>query len=567
MTTETQVQLDETEMTNGSDGPEDELTLALPQAVSLKAAPGKAERQEEVDLEDFLDDSDFEGEEPPEEELEEIAEDESLREERIALAGIELSDDPVRQYLKEIGQTPLLNPTQEIWLSTQIAAAHRLLRLRKAEILAGRNPVGAGALLTAWEQMRVAWEKAVEDTKRLHKPIVDFSTLAAEAMELRRAWQSERPSALRAWLDNGDWGRDPAWTKVAEHGFEVFLLLYLMPLAVNTRLETATKLPEKKTPAKKVKGKKPAPKKVASRQKTVELPKTRVLNSWLPNEAEIEVEFAEINRRAGEANNALVRANLRLVVSVAKRYIGRGISFLDLIQEGNIGLLRAVEKFDPTKGFKFSTYATWWIRQAISRAIADQARTIRIPVHMVETIHKLTRIQRQLTQGLSREATADEVALEMDLLLPDEVRAIKAARQAGDRPEIDLERKLRRAAAKVRKIIRLSQEPMSLEMPVGAEESSLLGDFIEDETIPAPADAASRQLLKEQVSSALSVLTDREREVLQMRFGLLDGMDHTLEEVGQHFKVTRERIRQIEAKALRKLRHPTRSRQLRDYLG
>ncbi len=566
MTTETQVQLDEAEMTNGPDGPEGELTLALPRAAGLKAAPGKAEREDEVDLDDFLDDSDFEGDEPPEEELEEIAEDESLREERIALAGIELSDDPVRQYLKEIGQTPLLNPTQEIWLSTQIAAAHRLLRLRKAEILAGRAPVGAGALLTAWEQMQLAWEKALEDTKRLHKPVVDFSALVTEAIELRRAWQSERPSVLRAWLDNGDWGRDPAWTKVAEHGFEVFLLMYLMPLAVNTKLEAATKLPEKKAP-RKAKGKKPAPKKTASRQKTVELPKARAIKNWLPDEAEIEVEFAEINRRAGEANNALVRANLRLVVSVAKRYIGRGISFLDLIQEGNIGLLRAVEKFDPTKGFKFSTYATWWIRQAISRAIADQARTIRIPVHMVETINKLTRIQRQLTQSLSREATADEVALEMDLLLPEEVRAIRAARQAGERPELDLERKLRRAAAKVRKIMRLSQEPMSLEMPVGQEESSLLGDFIEDETIPAPADAASRQLLREQVSSALSVLTDREREVLQMRFGLLDGMDHTLEEVGQHFKVTRERIRQIEAKALRKLRHPTRSRQLRDYLG
>lgn len=455
----------------------------------------------------------------------------------------ELGEDPVRLYLKEIGSIDLLDADREFWLSTRLEAIKQIEQLRVAHPIARRNTSMPRNIYRAlFAELLTVWKRVKEDTQRLGYELPDLTRMLNEVQNLRQTWDSKEPSYLHAYLDNGKWGKDRLWDGVAQNVFTVYLYLYMLPDVTARRLKSFV-------------------------DQRHDLPRPQVLPRYLPDDVGIQAELEAIRQRAVEAHQAIIRANLRLVVSVAKRYIGRGSSFLDLIQEGNLGLLRAVSKFDPARGYKFSTYATWWIRQSISRSIADQARTIRIPVHIFESINRLLRVQRRLLQKLGREPDSEELALEVGFLDDKDVQVIRHA-QAEKLPiPKEVERRWAQATLKVDRILRAAEEPMSLESPVGSEENSLLGDFIEDEDALEPMDAAAREMLRESIKNALAVLSDRERQVLELRFGLVDGTDHTLEEVGQYFNVTRERIRQIESKALRKLRHPTRSRFLRDYLG
>lgn len=455
---------------------------------------------------------------------------------------MEFLDDPVRLYLQDINRTGLLDSEQEFFLATCIRAGEQLQLFKQESLAEVRvNDLQNFILTRILRDIHVYWSAVKKDAERFHIKKPDLAKTIQEAFKLRADCQLKTPSYIRVYFDNDRWGIDRDWELLVRDVFNLFICFYLLPEELTHQL-----LPHV--------------------QRNGKLPALSTMNKMASAKDVIRGSFDKINANAITARQVMTLYNLRLVVSVAKRYMGRGIAFLDLVQEGNLGLLRAVNKFDPTRGFKFSTYATWWIRQSISRYVTENARTIRIPAHMIESITRLLKVQRDLVQNLGRDPTFAEMAIKSGFLSEEDVNAILELNPSGAVTNPGLLQRWEKATNKVQHILKSAEEPISLESPVGDEENSTLSDLIEDESTMEPLDVAESKTLQEKVLKSLNILTERERQILELRFGLADGVERTLEEVSDSFGVTRERVRQIEAMALRKLRHPTSLRDLRDYL-
>jgi len=504
-----------------------------------RASAGLGAGNLNAEADDLLEaDDDIETDDEPDGAGSEAEEEAAVREAALAAA-----DDPVRMYLREIGRGDLLTGEQELWLALQVSAEHWFAKI-KAEGVDGRGPAASDKvlLLRLWASITAQWNELAAERKRAQGPPLRIADVLAEATNLRSGPRLPERSMVRAWLHNGRWGSDPAWDAVAKSLLYVLRGLYLLPL--NVRVELASKL-----------------------KRASKLPTAEVLAAMLPTRGVVLWDTAEVQRRSEQATDTMVRSNLRLVVSVAKRYFASGISMLDLIQEGNIGLMKGVKKYDPARGFRLSTYATWWIRQSITRSIADQARTIRIPVHMTEAINRINRARRALTQQLGRDPRVEELALDSEEFTPAEKDAVRDAWAHKGIMEPGLMHKLDLAARKISKTIQLTEETLSLDTPTGDKDAGgEFGDTLADERVPTVNDQAVESNMRDAMRQSLGALLDSERKVIDMRYGLTDGKARTLEDVGATLGLTRERVRQIEAKALRKLRNPSRSGGLREHL-